>query len=181
MQIVSGGDNIDVADCIEGRTSIRVFKHDPIEDEVIEEALRLANLAPSAGNLQARDFVIVKDIGTKKALMEAAYREEFVKSAPVVIVCCANLERIRHYGERGRTLYCLQDVAAAIENMILYLSSKGIGSVWVGAFDERKASDALGLPDHARPVALVPIGYPVEKGVKRRRLPMSEIVHRERW
>jgi len=172
---------MDIVSSIEGRTSIRVFRPDPIDDDVIAEALRLANLAPSAGNLQARDFIVVRDARTKKLLMEAALGQDFVRSAPVVIVCCANLERIKHYGDRGRTLYCLQDVAAAIENMILYLQSKGIGSVWVGAFKEQKASEALGLPDHARPVAMVPIGYPAEEGVRRKRLAQEQIVHREKW
>lgn len=172
---------MDVETCIEGRTSIRDFKPDPVEDEVIEEALRMANLAPSAGNLQARDFIVVRDIGTKKALGEAAYRQDFVAKAPVVIVCCANLERIRHYQARGESLYCLQDVAAAIENMILYLFSKGVGSVWIGAFDEAMTSAVLSLPRHARPVAIVPVGYPSDKGIRRRRLPQSTIVHIEKW
>lgn len=172
---------MDVVECIEGRTSIRVFKPDPVDDALIEEALRLANLAPSAGNLQARDFIIVKDSQTKKALMQAAYGQEFVRTAPAVVVVCANIERIQHYGDRGRTLYCLQDAAAAIENLVLFFHSKGIGTVWVGAFDEARARDALSLPDKVRPVAIVPIGYPAEKGIRRKRLPQSDIVHREKW
>jgi nitroreductase len=172
---------VDVKDCIEGRTSIRVFKPDPVDDDVIDEGLRLANLAPSAGNLQARDFIVVRSHATKKLLMEAAYGQDFVETAPVVLVFCANLERRSHYGDRGRTLYCLQDVAASIQNMTLFLHSKGLGSVWVGAFDEVRAANALGVPEHVRPVAMLPIGYPAEKGVRRRRLPSAELVHRERW
>jgi len=172
---------MDIVDCIEQRTSVRVFAEDPVEESLVNEALRLANLAPSAGNLQARDFVVVRDVKTKRALMEAAYRQDFVRSAPVVVVFCANLERIKHYGERGRSLYCLQDVASAIENMMLYLTSKGLGSVWIGAFDERKAAEALSLPPEARPIAIVPIGYPVEPGVRRRRLPLENLIHRDRW
>jgi nitroreductase len=170
---------MDVVECIEGRTSIRVFRPDPVEDEVVNEALRLANLAPSAGNLQARDFFVVRDLKKKNALMEAALNQDFVKTAPVDIVCCANLQRIEHYGERGRSLYCLQDVAAAIENMMLYLHSKGLGSVWVGAFDEVKARRALNLPAHLRPVAILSIGYPAEKGIHRKRLALDQVVHQE--
>jgi nitroreductase len=167
--------------CLEGRTSVRDFKPDPVDDDIVDEALRIANLAPSAGNLQARDFVVVKNAATKKALSLAAYGQDFIRTAPVVIVCCANLERIGHYGERGRTLYCLQDVAAAVENMALYLHSQGLGSVWVGAFDEGRASEILSLPGHARPVAIVPIGYPAGGRARRSRLDQSEIVHREKW
>lgn len=172
---------MEVVECIEGRTSVRVFKPDPVEDGIVEEGLRLANRAPSAGNLQARDFIIVRDASVKKALMHAAFAQEFVRTAPLVVVFCANLERVGHYGDRGRDLYCLQDVAAAVQNFCLYLHSKGLGSVWVGAFDEAKAAVALGTPDHVRPVAIVPIGYPAEKGVRRKRLPSDELVHRDRW
>ena len=172
---------MDIAECIEGRTSIRVFKPDPVDDEIIDQGLRLANLAPSAGNLQARDFVVVKEVHAKKALSEAAHKQDFVRTAPVVIVCCANLERIQHYGDRGRTLYCIQDSAAAVENMILFFRSKGLGTVWVGAFDEKKAADSLCLPPHARPVALIPVGYPAEEGVRRKRLPLEQYVHRDKW
>jgi len=172
---------MDVVECIEGRRSVRVFKPDPVDDDVIDRALELANLAPSAGNLQARGFVIVRDDSTKRLLKDAAFGQDFVRTAPVVVVFCADLERITHYGERGKTLYCLQDVAAAVENMMLFIHSKGLGSVWVGAFDEGKAAKALGLPEHARPVAMVPIGHPAGEGVRRKHAPMGQLVHRERW
>ncbi len=172
---------MEVAECIEGRTSIREFRPDPIDEKTIEEALRMANLAPSAGNLQARDFIVVRNVAAKKALAQAAYGQDFVRTAPAVIVCCANLERVGHYGERGRDLYCLQDVAAAIQNIALYLHSRGLGSVWVGAFDEERARAAVGAPSHIRPVALLPLGYPAEKGVHRRRLSADSIVRWEKW
>lgn len=172
---------MEIVECIENRTSVREFRPDPVDDDVVTEALRMANLAPSAGNLQARDFIVIRNAATKKALAQAAYGQDFIRTAPLVIVFCANLERIGHYGERGRNLYCLQDVAAAVQNVSLYLHSKGLGSVWVGAFDEERAREAIGAPAHARPVALLPLGYPAEKGVHRRRLPMESLVHREKW
>jgi len=172
---------MDVVDCIENRTSVRVFKADPVDVTIVSEGLRLANQAPSAGNLQARDFVVIRDVATKRALMEAAYRQDFIRSAPVDVVFCANTERIAHYGKRGKELYCLQDVAAAIENFMLYLTSKGLGSVWVGSFDEGAVAAALGLPANVRPVAIVPLGYPAEPGVRRKRLPLESMVHNDRW
>lgn len=172
---------MDVVECIEGRTSIRAFGPEPVEDSVVEEMLRLANLAPSAGNLQARDFIVVKGAKTKKMLAEASYEQDFVRTAPVVVVFCANLKRIAHYGERGRSLYSLQDVAAAVQNSMLYLHSKGLGSVWVGAFDEERVRAVLGIPSEARPVVILPIGHPAEEGVKRRRLTPAQITHREKW
>ncbi len=172
---------MDVDSCIEERTSTRVFMSDPVDEATVVEALRMANLAPSAGNLQARDMIVVRNDHTKRLLVDAAFGQEFIRTAPVVVVFCANMQRIAHYGERGESLYALQDVAAAVENMILFLHSRGIGSVWVGAFDERRAADAVGTPKHARPVAIVPIGYPAERGVHRKRLALDELVHWEKW
>jgi len=174
-------ERMDIDTCIEGRRSIRAFKPEPVDDSIINEALRMANLAPSAGNLQARDFIVVKDAATKATLAKAAYDEEFVRSAPVVVVVCANLQRISHYGERGRTLYCIQDSSAAIENLILFLHNKGIGSVWVGAFDEAAVRTALHVPSEARPIAMIPLGHPAEKGTKTGRIPLDRIVHKEKW
>jgi nitroreductase len=126
-------------------------------------------------------MVVVKNDHTKRLLAEAAYGQDFIRVAPVAVVFCANMQRIAHYGERGEELYALQDVAAAVENMMLFLHGRGIGSVWVGAFDERKAAEAIGTPDHARPVAIVPMGYPAEKGAHRKRLALDEVVHWEKW
>ena len=172
---------MDIVDCIEGRRSVRVFRPEPVEDAVVDRAIELGNMAPSAGNLQARGFVVVRDDSTKRRLKDAAYGQDFVRTAPVVVVACADLERIGHYGDRGRTLYCIQDAAAAVENMLLYLHSKGLGTVWVGAFDEAKAAEALSLPERVRPVAIIPIGHPAEPGVRRKRLPLSQLLHREKW
>jgi nitroreductase len=172
---------MEIEACIEGRRSIRAFKPDMLDDSIVTEALRIANLAPSAGNLQARDFIVIKNARTKEMLADAAYDQDFVRTAPVVIAVCANFKRIGHYGERGRTLYSIQDSAAAIENMILYLHGKGIGSVWVGAFDEGKAREILDVPKEARIVALVPIGYPAGKGSRTSRLPHEQVVHEEKW
>ena len=125
---------VELVECIERRISVRSFAENDVPDEVVKEALRLAQLAPSAGNLQARDFIIVRDPGTKSRLARAAFGQAFIEEAPVVIVCCANLSRIRNYGARGTDLYCLQDAAAAVEHIMLYICSQGFGSCWVGAF-----------------------------------------------
>ncbi|MCL6560259.1 MAG: nitroreductase family protein [Firmicutes bacterium] len=80
--------------------------------------------------------------------------------APVVVVVCAEPSRsAQYYGERGRHLYCLQDTAAATQNMLLAATAYGLGSCWVGAFDENQVRDCLGIPPERRPVALIPLGY----------------------
>jgi nitroreductase len=172
---------MDLIECFEKRRSVRSYTDEPVPDEIVNEALRVANLAPSTGNLQARDFVVVRNEGTKKGLAAAAHNQKYLAEAPVVIVCCANLDRIIEYGPRGRDLYCLQDVAASIENMLLYFAANGYGACWVGVFDERRVAEALGLPDHARPVAIVPMGRPRKEGSKPPRVRTEDLVHSERW
>jgi nitroreductase len=108
--------NMEVKKAILGRRSVRRFGTGLIE---------LGNAAPSAGNLQARDFVVVRDQKTKDDLALAAHNQDFIAEAPVVIVVCANMDRIMHYGKRGVTLYSLQDCAASIQNMLLAIHDMG--------------------------------------------------------
>lgn len=163
------------------RVSIRKFKPNPIPDEVIIEILKAGNAAPSAGNLQARDFIVVKNQDTKIKLAKAALNQMFIAEAPVVIVVCANYPRsMRVYGERGK-LYAEQDATAAVENILLAVHMLGLGAVWVGAFDEAKVATILGIPAYARPIAIIPIGYPDEKPEPRPRYPIDYLTHWEKW
>jgi nitroreductase len=153
---------MDVIEAVKGRRSIRVFKETPISPDIfhiLEESLLWA---PSAGNLQSRNFYFVLNKEVKKGLMNAAYEQEFILQAPLVVVCCADQRIQMHYGERGKSLYSLQDVASSVQNLMLVAYSLGLGTTWVGAFKEGNVSDLLGLPTYLRPLALVPVGYPGE-------------------
>ena len=172
---------MELVESIEKRGSVRAFTEDPVPEEVVMEILRMGTLAPSAGNLQARDFIVVRDLETKKQLAKAAFGQDFVEQAQVVIVCCSNQARIRNYGIRGTSLYCIQDVAAAAENMLLCITSHGYGSCWVGAFDEMQVSRLLGLPENIRPTVLLPVGKPREEPRKTPRLKLDTVVHKEKW
>lgn len=172
---------MELKDAIRGRRSVRRFGRGKVPKDTIIELIDLGNLAPSAGNLQARDFVVVEDQGTKERLANAAGNQHFIAEAPVVVVVCANMERILHYGKRGVTLYCLQDSAAAIQNMLLAVHDVGLGCVWVGAFNEYRVSGILNLPGHIRPVAILAIGEPAFQPEARRRIPVEELIHYEQW
>jgi nitroreductase len=172
---------MELVESIEKRWSVRSFTADPVPEEMVLETLRMGTLAPSAGNLQARDFIVVRDPETRKQLAKAAFGQDFVEQAPVVIVCCSNQARIRNYGVRGTDLYCLQDTAAAAENMLLYITSREYGSCWVGAFDEMQVGRLLGLPENVRPTVMLPIGKPQEVPRRTPRLKIDTVVHREKW
>lgn len=168
-----------VIEAIEERRSVREFKPDPIPDSIIARILECGLKAPSVGNVQPWQFWVVSRPSLKSALAEAAFGQESVEQAPVVIVVLAEPSRsAARFGYRGSKLYCIQDTAAAVQNMMLAATAYGIGSCWVGAFDEKMVSEALGLSERFRPMALVPMGYPAEVSQRRPRSlrPLAETV-----
>ena len=151
----------DIIDAIEERRSIREFEKRDIPNATIGRLLESAHLAPSAGNLEPWKFIVVRQEELKEKLSEAAYGQKSLRSAPVCIVVCAEPSRsAAKYGERGANLYCLQDTAAAAENLLLTATGYGLGSCWVGAFNEEEVQQNLNLDPGLRPVAMIPIGYP---------------------
>jgi len=171
---------MDVLEAIKSRRSIRAFKSEDVPPEIVEKLIDAARWAPSAGNIQPWEFIIVRNPETKRRLVEAALGQTFIEEAPVVIVVCADEFRSSQgYGARGRTLYCLQDTAAATQNIHLAAHSLGLSTCWVGAFNEEEARKTLKIPLGMRPVAIIPVGYPAEAPPPRSRRPISQIVHYE--
>lgn len=149
-----------ILDIIKGRRSVRDFKDKEIPNEAIEALIEAIRWAPSAGNLQSRKFYFILNKEIKKRLVAAALNQSFIAEAPLTVVACVDHSIAFRYGERGVKLYCIEDVAASIENMLLTAYELGLGSVWVGAFIEDKVKDILKLPNNLRPIAIIPIGYP---------------------
>jgi len=173
---------VDVFEAILGRRSIRKFKKEPVSDELIHKIVEAGMWAPSAGNIQSWEVVVVRDDKIKTELSAAAYLRDFVSEAPVIMVLCANKERSGSiYGDRGKDLYCIQDTACATENMLLAAHALGLGACWVGTFDEAVAHDVLNLPDFLRPVAVVPVGFPDEKPYPPTRREIGELMHWEKF
>ena len=171
---------MDIFEAIRDRRSIRAYKGKDVSDEDVKRLIEAARMAPSAGNIQSWEFVIVRKADLKHRLSAAALNETFIQEAPVAIVVCAN-ETLssRGYGNRGANLYCLQDTAAAIQNLLLAAHALGLGACWVGAFQEEEVRDVVKAPEGVRPVAIIPIGYPAEKPEIRLRRPLKDIVHYE--
>jgi nitroreductase len=169
---------MDVFEAIRGRRSIRKFTDESVNEEDLKKILESATLAPSAGNLQPWEFVVVKDQAIKNKLARAAYGQSFIAEAPVAIVVCANVPRTSgHYGSRGASLYCIQDTAAATQNILLAAHALGYGTCWVGAFNESLAAEAINAPEGVRPLAIIPIGRPAERPSPPPRTPLKKILH----
>jgi len=148
---------------IKERRSIRKFQPKPIPEEIINKLIEALIWAPSAGNLQSRKFYFVFDNEIKEKLAVAAFGQSSIAQAPLVVVGCADDRISRRYGKRGEELYSICDVSASIQNMMLLIHEQGLGSVWMGAFDEKEVAKILNLPETLHPIAIVPIGYPAEK------------------
>ncbi|MFA6238018.1 MAG: nitroreductase family protein [Bacteriovorax sp.] len=168
---------MDFLDVIHKRHSIRQFEPKEIEAEKLESLLKIINNAPSAGDLQSFELVVVKDRAHRKALAHAALGQEFIQEAPVVLVFCANPGRARkQYGRRGESLYSIQDATIAATYAQLAAVELELSTVWVGAFDEDAVKDVVGA---LKPVCIMPIGYPAETPIITPRRPIEDIVHDE--
>jgi len=126
----------------------------------MNKIIETVNLAPSAGNLQAYEIIVVKDSRRKNELAKAAHGQNFVAEAPVCLVFLAYPERSsRKYGKRGSELYCLQDATIAVSYAQLAAAALGLVSTWVGAFDEEAVAKVVQAPRNKRPIAILPMGY----------------------
>ena len=169
---------MDFFEIIETRRSVRLFNDRPIEEIKLHKVLNAANRAPSAGNLQAFEIFVVRDIEHKKSLAKAAFDQSFISDAGIVLVFCAHPSRSGwRYSDRGMNLYCIQDATISCTFAMLACTALGLASVWIGAFDENHVKIILDTDQDLKPVAMLPIGYAGEEPDPISRRKLSEIVH----
>ena len=156
---------MDFLELAQSRRSIRSFTKRAVSQEDILKLLKAAQAAPSGGNCQPWHFFVIHDESVKEDIANATGgNKSFISTTPIMIVVCANIPKSEErYGERGRDLYCIQDTAAAIQNILLCAKSLGLGTCWCGAFDENIVSKVLCLPPKMRPIAIIPVGYPANE------------------
>lgn len=169
---------LDFFQTIRHRHSVRRYQPDmPVDDAQLHAVLEAAVAAPSAGDIQAYHIVAVRDAGLRRALSDAANHQGFIAEAPVSLVFCAAPPRSAAvYGERGRTLYALQDATISASYAQLAVEAAGLGSTWVGEFDEAAIRRLLGLGDDLVPVAVLAVGYPAERPEATPRQPLKDVV-----
>ncbi|MEM2935797.1 MAG: nitroreductase family protein [Candidatus Bathyarchaeia archaeon] len=157
-------------DVVRRRRSIRRYKPDPVPDQVLEQVLEAARLAPSAGNRQPWHFIVVKDPETRQRLGIASWAAE----APVVIVGCADPET--------SPMWHIVDLTIAFEHLVLAAANFGLGTCWLGRLNsDEQVKEVLGIPEHMKVVAVTPLGYPAETPGLKARKSLSEIVHYDKF
>jgi nitroreductase len=184
---------MELFEAISTRRSIRKFQDRPVEEEKLKAVLEAVRLAPSWANRQCWRLVVVRDAAVRAKLSEWSYIEAFfaplgykinpaqkaLAEAPVVIVACADPEKSGNLGEQP---YYLADSGIAAQNLMLAAHAQGLGSVFVGVFDEEKIREQLEIPANIRIVGLFPLGYPREEKTEGPlRKPLTDIVFAGRW
>lgn len=169
---------MDIFTAIQERRSIRKYQSTPIEEEKLTKVLEAARLAPSAANGQNWKFIVVKDETTRNKIAEAAGGQSFVAEAPVVIVACGT--------EPSQVMLCGQyrysvDLSIAVTHILLEAYELGLGTCWLGKFEEDKVKELLNIPEGVRVVAVTPLGYPAENPTPRPRKKLEEIVSYEKY
>ncbi len=167
-------------DVISARRSIRAYQTAAVERDKLERVLATANRAPSAGDLQAYEIVVVQQAAIRSSLAEAAHGQAFLAQAPVVLVFFADPPRsAARYATRGERLFCVQDATIAASHAQLAAAALGLGSCWVGAFDDRHVARILAAPAHLHPVCMLAIGYAAERPGHGSRRHLADLVHEE--
>lgn len=165
-------------DILEKIGSVKEFEDKPVEDEKIYLILHFANYAPSIGNIQPWNFVLVYDNNLKEKLAEACLHQNFIKFAPLVIVVVIDLSRLYYkYGQIGESLYSLQEASHVAMMIKIGCTYLGLGCHFVRAFDEEKVKEYLGIPKNFRVFYVIPIGYPREKIVLEERIPFHHLTY----
>jgi len=169
---------MDVQKAIQARRSIRAYDSRDVEEDKLLRVLESGRLSPSAGNRQERRFIVIRDAKKRQLLSEAARAQRFVAEAPVVIAACSvETEYVMFCGQPAYPI----DTAIAVDHMTLAAVEEGLGTCWIGAFDEKKVKQILNIPEGVRVVALLPLGYPSAIPRPTSRKSLDEIVMWEKW
>ena len=169
---------MDLFEAIHGRRAIRQFVPGPVDDATIHRILSAAMSAPSAGNEQPWQFVVIHNRTTLSALSAAHPYAEMVQQAGCAILVCVDLKKVKYQD------YWPADCAAATQNILLAVHGLGLGSVWVGVYPREARMNeirkVITLPEHVLPFSLLPVGFPGETKPPEDRY-RSERVHEDRW
>jgi nitroreductase len=169
---------MEFSELIKKRYSVRAYKPDPVEDEVLNQVLEAARLAPTAANRQPFQLIVIPTAG-REAELNRIYRKDWFVQAPLVICACAIPAQgwVRMDGKN----YTDVDVAIAMDHLILAAAGLGLGTCWIAAFDPTATREVLRLPDGVEPIVFTPLGYPADQPKPKKRKALSELVRYERW
>jgi len=163
------------------RYSVRAYKDKPVPEEALRAILQAANDAPSAGNLQPFEIIVVRDAEKRRILAKTSHEQWFIAEAPLSLVFYTNPDRNqKEYGQVGEDFYAVQDATIAVAYAQLAATALGLGTCWIGAFHEPTVRELTGAPDRWRLIAILPVGYAADTPKPRERRALKDLVHEER-
>jgi nitroreductase len=170
---------MEVYEAIRTRKSVRSYLDRPIEEEKLLRVLHAARSAPSARNGQEWRFVVVRDRAVRERIAVEAARQPFIGTSAALLICCAQSDaRLMRCGQLAYPI----DVAIAMDHLTLAATAEGLGTCWIGSFDETIVKDILGIPADVRVVEIMPLGYPSDASpAAKSRMALGEIVMFESW
>ena len=168
---------MDIFEAITKRYSCRAYKSLPIESDKLAKVLEAGRLAPSARNRQDWRFIVVTDSEIRNKLADAANGQQFIATAPAVVVACSNCPDTMSCGQPVGPI----DVAIALEHIALQATALGLATCWIGAFDADKVKTIIGIPQDVSVIELMPIGYPADMQPSVKRESVDNIVCYEKW
>ena len=172
----------DILDLIKSRRTIKHFLPKFLSWDNVAKIIDAGRHAPSCGNIQNWKFIVILEPAQKQQLAEASHEQFEIAMAGALIVVCGELEKAeRYYGIRGERLYTAQNCAAAIQNMLLEAQSLGLGTTWVGGFDEEAVKSICGIPEEVRPQAIIAVGYPREVPPRPPKYPLETVTYFHKW
>ena len=172
------------------RRSIRKYTDEPVPDAAVEQILEAARLAPSGNNTQPWRFLVVRDAATRRAIAEASHRQAWMTTAPVHVVCTADIRcRIPDYdgppldddSPLPELKKVIRDAAIGVEHLVLEATALGLGTCWVAWFTQPEIRAALDIPGDQYVVAVITVGHAAESPEPRPRRSLAELVRAERW
>jgi len=171
---------MDVFEAIKGRRSVRRYKTDTVQKELVEKLLGAACWAPSGGNIQPWKFIVIND----KNLLELVRKVSpgYLGQTPLGIFVCSDKEKAyRIGGTLGRDYLTIADCAMAVENMLLAAHALGLGTCVVKSFSRIAVKEMLEIPDNIEPELLVIVGYPAQTPRPPDRIPLREIAYLNKY
>jgi len=169
---------MDLYESIKSRYSVRSYLNKPVEQKNLDRILDAARLAPSGSNRQPWKFVVVRDAETRKKLVSVCSNQEFVGEAPVVIAAVGLMpDRVMSCSVPGDPV----DVAIALEHVALAATAEGLGSCWIGSFNQDQIRTLLNIPANAKVIEVMTLGYPADHPGPKTRKPISELACYDQW
>lgn len=163
---------MDVYEAMEKRYSVRSYQDREVEQEALERVLNAGRIAPSATNAQEWKFVVAQSGELISALAKAA-DQPFLAEAPVIVAAVAtNPDRLMHCGVASGPVDC----AIALDHMTLAAVAEGLGTCWIGHFDQDACCELLGVPPTGRIIELLALGHPADSPKQKSRKPLGEVV-----